>query len=527
MIPSLLGVLPKATKEILALFDPLLRHPSPVVEVDHALRPGGHGGDDETYLLACSWQKPYPTQEQERIDKHQRPAVSSYHLIRTLLLAWGGRNGGSRLRQRDYGRQAMDENSEQSLFKRISVVVEQIGASPNDTDDIRLQKTLSVGIALMIVPAGFVWGSIYLILGEPLTALIPLFYAVISLLSITIFAMTGLYRLYRSQQLLMILVLPFLMMATLGGFVNGSAVILWALLCPFGALLFTDRRQAVWWLLAYLGLLAASGVLELFDRAPNDLSATWINVFFVMNVSGVSIIAFVLLRYFSTQKDAALTLLNRERERSERLLLNVLPAEIAEILKDNDRIIADHFDSVSVLFADVVGSTSLTVELAPERMVKLLNEVFSYFDSLVEKYGVEKIRTIGDNYMVASGVPRPRSDHGAALANMALEMNAYICDRPAGGGTPLQFRIGMNTGPVVAGVIGQKKFHYDIWGDAVNTASRMESHGIPGKIQITREMYELIKDEFVCVRRGIVDVRGKGEMETWYLEGPRISALSR
>ena len=224
---------------------------------------------------------------------------------------------------------------------------------------------------------------------------------------------------------------------------------------------------------------------------------------------------------FRANKDAALTLLNQEQEKSERLLLNVLPAEIAKELKDSNRVIADHFDAVSVLFADVVGSTSLTVELTPEKMVSLLNEVFSYFDSLVEKYGLEKIRTIGDNYMVASGVPCPRPDHAIALASMALEMNAYIYNRPTTGDTPIRFRIGMNSGPVVAGVIGQKKFHYDIWGDAVNTASRMESHGVPGKIQITSEMHQLIKNDFACVRRGILEVKGKGEMETWFLEGVR------
>jgi guanylate cyclase len=148
----------------------------------------------------------------------------------------------------------------------------------------------------------------------------------------------------------------------------------------------------------------------------------------------------------------------------------------------------------------------------------MLNVVFSYFDTLTDKYGLEKIRTIGDNYMVASGVPSARDDHAIALANMALEMNSYIIHHPDGA-TPLQFRIGMNTGSVVAGVIGQQKFHYDIWGDSVNTASRMESHGEPGKIQITREMYEILGDEFDCVSRGFVDIKGKGEMETWWLEG--------
>lgn len=406
----------------------------------------------------------------------------------------------------------MVDSSPQSLFHQSLEVLDKIGASPDDARDFRLQRKLLVGLSLMITAAAVIWSIIYLVFDEPIAASIPFLYAVFSLLSIIIFAFTRGYNPFRFSQLLLILILPFLLMMALGGFVHGSGVILWALFAPLGALVFADRQQAVRWLLAYLGLVVLSGGMEFLDRPPNNLPSTVITAYFVMNLSTVPLIAFVMLHYFSSQ-------LKQEQEKSERLLLNVLPAEIAEELKDNNRIIAKHFDSVSVLFADVVGSTALTVKLEPATMVNILNEIFSYFDTLVDKYGLEKIRTIGDNYMVASGVPRPRSDHAVALAEMALEMNAYIYTLPIDEGTPIQFRIGMNTGPVVAGVIGQKKFHYDIWGDAVNTASRMESHGIPGKIQITQEMYEVIKDDFLCNPRGIVDVKGKGEMETWFLEG--------
>jgi len=409
----------------------------------------------------------------------------------------------------------MIKNSAQRLLYQGLGVVDKIGASPDDAREFRLQKNLLVGTSLMITLAAVIWGITYLIFDEPIAASIPLIYAALSLFSILTLGFTGRYYLFRFSQLLLILVLPILLMMALGGFVHGSGVILWAFLSPLGALMFADREQAVRWLLAYLGLLVLSGGMELFDRPPNNLPSVVVTAYFVMNLSIVPLIAFVMLHYFSSQ-------LKQEQEKSERLLLNVLPAEIAEDLKDNNRVMAKHFDAVSVLFADVVGSTSLTVKLEPETMVNLLNEIFSYFDTLVDKYGLEKIRTIGDNYMVASGVPRARSDHALALANMALEMNTYIYERPTDGGTPIQFRMGMNTGPVVAGVIGQKKFHYDIWGDAVNTASRMESHGIPGKIQITQEMYEILKDDFLCIPRGIVDVKGKGEMETWFLEGPSL-----
>jgi guanylate cyclase len=227
----------------------------------------------------------------------------------------------------------------------------------------------------------------------------------------------------------------------------------------------------------------------------------------------------VLLHYFVGQKDLAYRLLRVEQDRSESLLLNVLPRDIAARLKSGERIIADHYPSVSILFADLVGFTPLTNVLSPNEMVELLNEIYSHFDSLIEKHGAEKLRVIGDNYMVAAGLPRPRADHARVLARLALEMNAYIDSLAPVGDRRLAFRIGINSGPVIAGVIGHKKFAYDVWGDTVNTASRMESQGMPGKIQITQATYELLKDDFVCELIGRVDVKGKGAMETWNLVG--------
>jgi guanylate cyclase len=203
------------------------------------------------------------------------------------------------------------------------------------------------------------------------------------------------------------------------------------------------------------------------------------------------------------------------------LLLNVLPKEVATILKNESRTIADNYADASVMFADMVGFTPLSAKLAPVEMVELLNEVFSFFDSLLDKYEVEKIRTIGDSYMVASGVPRRRPDHAQALARMAIEMRDHIAMHTFGNGQRVSFRIGINSGSMIAGVIGSRKFVYDVWGDAVNIASRMESHGMSGTIQITRATYELIKDDFVCEPRGTVNVKGKGEMEVWLVKSER------
>jgi guanylate cyclase len=246
-----------------------------------------------------------------------------------------------------------------------------------------------------------------------------------------------------------------------------------------------------------------------------------ISSFFVLNIAAVSSIAFVTLNYFLRQREEAYRLLQIEEEKSERLLLNILPKEIAAVLKNEERTIADHFDEASILFADLVDFTPLTAELSPVEMVELLNEVFSHFDMLVEKHGLEKIRTIGDNYMAVAGVPRPRSDHAQAVARAALEMKDYIQNRPAKNGKPIQFRIGINSGPLVGGVIGRNKFVYDVWGDAVNVASRMESQGVAGRIQITPATYRLIQSDYVCERRGRILVKGKGELETWFLLGPK------
>jgi guanylate cyclase len=243
-------------------------------------------------------------------------------------------------------------------------------------------------------------------------------------------------------------------------------------------------------------------------------------IFFVMNLGCTSTVAFVLLHYFVAQRDTNLRLLHLEQDKSENLLLNILPKQIADILKNESRTIANQYNDVSVLFADIVNFTPMSALLTPSGLVELLNNVFLYFDELVERYDLEKIKTIGDCYMVAAGVPRPRLDHACVLAQMALDVQTYFSSQEFGG-KHLAIRIGINSGSVVAGVIGRKKFIYDLWGDTVNTASRMESQGVSGQIQITETTYRLLKDEYICEPRGRVMVKGKGEMEVWHLIGKK------
>ncbi|MEG4282466.1 adenylate/guanylate cyclase domain-containing protein [Microcoleus sp. A006_D1] len=212
------------------------------------------------------------------------------------------------------------------------------------------------------------------------------------------------------------------------------------------------------------------------------------------------------------------------QKKSDHLLLNILPAAIVENLKKGEGSPAERFDSATVLFADIVGFTSLAARILPLELVNFLNQIFSKFDQLTEKHGLEKIKTIGDAYMVAGGLPVPRADHAEAIANMALDMQDAIADFQTDMNQSFQIRIGIHTGPVVAGVIGTKKFTYDLWGDTVNVASRMECQGLPGYIQVTAAIYELLKDRYVFEERGAIAVKGKGDMITYWLKAKKVSS---
>jgi class 3 adenylate cyclase len=219
--------------------------------------------------------------------------------------------------------------------------------------------------------------------------------------------------------------------------------------------------------------------------------------------------------------------LESERKRTERLLLNILPQPIAERLKQEEQTIADQFPEATVLFADVVGFTQLASEISAAELVVLLNRLFSMFDQLAEDHGVEKIKTIGDAYMVVAGLPTPRSDHAQAIANLAIDMQHAVAHFNVEMNQSLSIRIGINTGPVVAGVIGLKRFIYDLWGDTVNIASRMESQGIAGVIQVSEATYECLKEQYLFQKRGVIPVKGKGEMTTYLLTGKRsLSPIS-
>jgi guanylate cyclase len=406
----------------------------------------------------------------------------------------------------------------------VTTRLARIGADPRDDEDLRQKKALLVLLAILVLPVSVAWGSLYLGFGSP-AGIVPFIYFAVSVGSLLIFARTGNFRLLLVIQLVDILVTTTVGQMLVGGFLASGGVGLWGILAPLGALVFLEVRQAVSWFGAFVVVFVVTGLLGELSFADADLPFAFTTTMLALNVVGAGSVAFLLLATFANQRDAALRALRAEQRRSESLLMNVLPSSIAERLKAATQSIADHFDSATILFADVVDFTPLSGRLPPAEVVGLLDQLFSHFDKLVERHGLEKIKTIGDCYMAAAGVPDPLPDHAHKAALLALDMRDAVSTSAIAGQPGLELRIGMNSGPVVAGVIGTKRFLYDLWGDAVNTASRMESNGTPGEIQITRTTYELLKRDFVCRPRGTIEVKGKGRMETWYLEGPGADAV--
>ncbi len=403
----------------------------------------------------------------------------------------------------------------------------QVGIRSDDPDDVGARKATLTLWTVLIGGVSGIWSLVYLALGFPLAGAIPLGYLFVTFVSFVHFVRTKRENFLRTSQLSLLLVLPFLMQLTLGGFHTSSGVMLWAFVAPLGALMFQGPMRSIPWFVAYLTLVVASASVDASVVSQGRHVPTGaVLSFFVINFGGVSLVAYLLLGYFVRERDETKGALDEEhrlllveQERSEGLLLNVLPEPIAARLKSGEAVIADTIQEVTVLFADIVGFTELTATSPAQEVVAILNELFSRFDELADRWGLEKIKTIGDAYMVAGGLPPLGSGDAKAVAEMALGMlrASRRCSHDVG--HPLIIRVGIDTGSVVAGVIGQKKFTYDLWGDTVNTASRMESTGLPGQIQVTERTRNRLGDEFRFEERGWIDVKGKGGMRTYLLVG--------
>lgn len=389
----------------------------------------------------------------------------------------------------------------------------ELGASAEDDEQERLRTTTTTLIALVVVVLSPTWIVTYLALGRPLSASIPGAYEVISIGSLLWLAWQGRFRAFASIQITLFATLPVLLQWSLGGFEHGSAVALWSFSAPMFALVAYGVRAAMRWFAVFAASITLLGLFDGVLRTTVAAPPVPLQiVFFVLNIVAPATTVMVLLIHFVRQRDAA-------NLRTEQLLLQILPSAIVARLKRGEAQIADGHDDATVLFADIVNFTAFADAASPERLVALLSRVFNEMDALAARHGLEKIKTLGDGYLAVAGVTSPRSDHARAAAAMALEIQPALVHCLGNDWPGLRLRVGLASGPVVAGVIGHERFGFDVWGDTVNTASRMASDVAPGGVQVTEATYLAIREHYRFERREGVEVKGKGPMTTYVILG--------
>jgi len=418
-----------------------------------------------------------------------------------------------------------------SLLERVA----RAAVDENDSEDLRMRKTLLMLASGLMNVAAIVWLAIYWIMGLKLPTTIPLLYQAISVIILAIYLKTRNFDFFRFAQLSLFLFAPFVIQWSIGSFVNSSGIVLLALLAPVGAMVVLGSRESIPWFVAYVVLTVVSGVFDYF-LAAGDLSGVpmrTVAVFFVLNFTILSSIMYLLLRYFVQQKDVFQAELSRqhelvreEQQKSEQLLTTILPSHIAQRLKRDQSTIADGFADVTVMFADIVGFTTLAEELTPKEVVSFLDGVFTRFDELADKHGVDKIKTIGDAYMVAGGLSGEGTHYVDAVAAMALEMLELARNDDVMKRYKAAFHVGFATGPVIAGVIGARRFIYDLWGDTVNVASRITSEAPSGQILVDKTTYRRLGGRYQFGSPQDLTFKGKGQMTVYQLMGKRLEAVS-
>ncbi|HEX6954224.1 MAG TPA: adenylate/guanylate cyclase domain-containing protein [Agromyces sp.] len=396
--------------------------------------------------------------------------------------------------------------------------VAAIGVADEDDDGRRMEKSVLTFTAIFTAVVVTPWALFYYALGIPLAAAVPTAYVLATVAGLAHLRRTRDDRWFRRSQLAMFLTFPPLVHVALGGFANSSAVILFAASAPVGALSFSRIRRPGLVFAAFIAIVVAMVPLEpvLQARAPR-LDAWVVTLFFAVNIASVATIVFVAMRAYVRSRDRFADALARERDRSDGILRNVLPGPIADRLIAGEHPIADRFDGVGVLIADIVDFTSLSETMSADELVHDLNELLGSFDALAERLGVTKVKTIGDAYLAITGGPDGRADLDA-LADFALGLRELAGSGAIGGRDSVRVRIGMDVGTVVAGVIGESRFLWDVYGETVNTASRMESTAPPGTIQVTDRVAAALSDRFRLRPRGTLDIKGLGAVHTSYLE---------
>ena len=406
--------------------------------------------------------------------------------------------------------------SEPSLPRRLWTRLMEIGVYPGESASQAGRRRIVIGYVLFSVPPRILFAIDAIDGGRSVVGITNLLAAAVPAIGLVVLANRPHWFVGIVNVLLAATVLENLVPTVLlGGILEAEFTIAWTILAVIGALIALDRRAAfVWFVVVIISLVLAVGLSEWAEPATAPVAVPLTSL--MATLIGLTVFSYAGMAYFVRQRD-------RFQQESDDLLHNILPDEIVTRLKADQSMIADDFEAASVLFADVAGFTPMSAKMSPPELVGLLNTVFTTFDEFVQDLGLEKIKTVGDEYMVAAGVPRPRPDHAQTIAELALRIQDH-CARHKIDGYQLRLRIGINSGPVVAGIVGTHKFAYDLWGEVVNTASRMESHGVPGSIQVSRVTYDLIRDDYVCERRGTIEMKGMGETETYFLLARRSDA---
>jgi len=387
----------------------------------------------------------------------------------------------------------------------------ELGIGRGDDEDERFRKRGGTAVLTFIALLTLPDMVEFLSLNRPLTAAVELAFLVIAAVLLLHLFVTKSGRLFLPATLFLGFLNPILIMWSLGGFAQGGAAILWSFSIPLAALVFWGIRPALLWSVACAVALLASGLLEdTLSSMVEPLPLVEQTTLFVFVLASASVVNLAVLLYFVRQRNVAL-------DRSESLLRNILPAAIADRLKVRQTDVADRYDAASVLFVDIVDFTAFAERTPAERVVSLLSRAFAALDDLADRHGVEKIKTLGDGYLAVAGVPIARSDHAAAAADMALDVVPALRDALAADWPELQVRVGIASGALVAGVIGRRRFSYDIWGDTVNTASRMASIAEPGAVVVTAETAALVAGGFRVEPMPDVDVKGKGTLRPYRL----------
>ncbi len=420
-----------------------------------------------------------------------------------------------------------------NLRTRLNSLSERV-INAQDSEEEKLNKTLLIFACGLMGFGSVLWLALYWAMGIKFSSTVPISYLAVSAVSLAYYVYSLNFAVFRTLQVTLFLFMPFIMQWSIGSFVSASGVALWALLAPIGVMVFQGARESLPWFAAYIILTALSGFFDFWLTADVESGVTMqgIAVFFTLNFAAMSTIMYLLISYFVRQRDKLQTsvteqnrLLTIEQGKSEGLLLNILPEPIARRLKDQQGIIADGFADVTVMFADIINFTSLSEEAPPKAMVELLNEVFSKFDAMADFHHIEKIKTIGDAYMAAGGLIEhdgidfavDARDYTSAMLRLALDMQKYMEKLSVIKDMPLGIHVGICSGPVVAGVIGKRKFIYDLWGDTVNTASRVTSEAKSGMIFVDAMTYRRTKNMFEFEGPISIVAKGKGKFDVYRL----------